>query len=56
VLLEKSKNPRLAAYAPALLPAPVSFAAVAQSLSMAGRHSRIADSSGLFLRLRVLLI
>jgi hypothetical protein len=56
LLLEKSGNPSFAAYLPALLPTPVSFAAVAQPLSMAERHSRIADSSGLFLRLRVLLI
>jgi hypothetical protein len=56
LLLEKSRNPSFAAYVPAVLPAPVSFAAVAQPLSLAERHSRIADSSGLFLRLRVLLI
>jgi hypothetical protein len=56
LLLEKSKNPGFAAYVPALLAVPVSFAALPQPLSMAERHIRIADSSGLFLRLRVLMI
>jgi hypothetical protein len=56
LLLEKSRHPVFTAYTPALLAAPVSFAAAPQPLCMAERHSRIADSSGLFLRLRVLLI
>jgi hypothetical protein len=56
LLLEKSKNPSFAAYGAALLPAPVSFAAMAQPLSTTERQIRVADSSGLFLRLRVLLI
>jgi hypothetical protein len=56
LLLENSRTPSFAAYVPALLPAPVSFAAMPRPLSMAERHSRIADSSGRFLRLRVLLI
>jgi hypothetical protein len=56
LLLEKSRNPSFAANVPALLPTLVSFAAIVQPLCMAERHSRIADSTGLFLRLRVLLI
>jgi hypothetical protein len=56
LLLEKSKNPSFAAYGAAPLPAPISFGSLAQPLSMVERHVRVADSSGLFLRLRVLLI
>src|ERR1700722_4830214 len=56
LLLEKGKHSSFGADAPALLPAPVSLAAIARPLSMAERDIHIADSSGLFLRLRVLLI
>jgi hypothetical protein len=56
LLLEKSRNPNFAFYVPALRPIRTSFAAIAQPLFMAERHSHIADSTGLFLRLRVLLI
>src|SRR5580704_16162350 len=56
LLLEKSRNSGFAAYVPALLPTLVSFAAIAEPLSMAERRSHVADSSSLFLRLRVLLI
>jgi len=56
LLLEKSRNPSSAVNVPALLPTLVSFAVIAEPLSMAGRHGRIADSTGLFLRLHVLLI
>jgi hypothetical protein len=56
LLLEKSKNPGFAAYASAPIPSTAPLGAIAPPMLLNEAHNRIADSSGLFRRLCVLLI
>jgi hypothetical protein len=56
LLLEKTKNPRVTAYAPAQIATPIWVSAAAAPAFADESYTRIADSSRIFLRIHVLLI